>query len=273
MRWRSGVATLLVAALAGGGLLACGEDEPGGAERAAADGGKVLDTKTAGVLLVGSDIPYIPFEFGKPPDYDGFDMDLMREVTKRLTVKLQVQKTPFDTIFRDLAQGRFDMVVSSVTITDDREKVVDFSLPYFNADLSLMVKKGSSVRSMQDLAGKRIGVQLGGTGEEYAKKELTASQPRTYDVIGDAFNALAAGQVDAVINDYPSSKYAEREYPTLEVVETIPTGEQYGLVYPKEATELRTRIDDVLRELKRDGTFDRIYREWFATDSPAELLR
>src|SRR5947209_2571919 len=107
-----------------------------------------VPTKTAGVLLVGSDIPYVPFEFGNPPNYTGFDIDLVRALGKQLDLRVQIQKNPFDTIFRDLAQGRFDMVASSVDITPQRAKVVAFSLPYFNADQSLMVKRGSSVKSV-----------------------------------------------------------------------------------------------------------------------------
>jgi polar amino acid transport system substrate-binding protein len=266
-RGLTGATALVMVALMCTGLIACGDDD---AESSSANG---LDTKTPGVILIGSDIPYVPFEFGDPPRYKGFDMDLMREIVKRLDVKMDVQKTPFDTVFRDLAQGRFDMVVSSVTITDDRKKLVDFSLPYFNADQSLMVKKGSGIKSLDDLGGKRVGVQIGGTGEHYVDENLDDVTKRTYDVIGDGFNALAAGQVDAVLNDFPSSKFAERQYPALEVVATIPTEEQYGLVYPKGSDQLRKRIDGLLRELKQDGTLDRIYQQWFETDAPAELLQ
>ncbi|MQA26060.1 MAG: transporter substrate-binding domain-containing protein [Micromonosporaceae bacterium] len=228
-------------------------------------------TAKPGTLVVGSDIPYVPFEFGEPPRYDGMDMDLLHEIGKRLDVKVVIRKTPFDTIFRDLAQDRFDMVASSVSITEKRKKVVDFSLPYFNADQSVMVQRGSSITDVKDLAGKRVGVQIGGTGELWVKKHLTSSDIRTYDVVDDAFKALAASQVDAVINDFPSSKYAERSYETLKVAATIPTGEQYGLVFPR-GSELRHRINQILLEMKRDGAFDRIYRKWFKTAPPDKLL-
>jgi len=265
---RAPAVVLVIAALACGVLAACGGDDDTPAKASG-----VPDTKKPGVLLIGSDIPYVPFEYGDPPNYKGFDMDLMREVTKRLGVKMQVQKTPFDTIFRDLAQGRFDMVVSSVTITPERDKIVDFSLPYFDANQSLMVKKGSGIHSLGDLKGKRVGVQIGGTGEHYVDTKLPDVTKRTYDVIGDTFNALAAGQVDGVVNDFPSSKFAERQYSTLEVVKTIPTDEKYGLVFPQSSDPLRQRVNTILRELKRDGTLDRMYQKWFETKAPADVVR
>ena len=163
-----------------------------------------------GQAQVGSDIPYPPFEFGSAPDYEGFDVDIVNEIAKRLDLKAKFEKTPFDTIFRNLAQGKFDMVASAATITPEREKTVDFSDPYFPADQSLMVKRGSDIKTVDDLDGKMVGAQLGTTGADYAKDKTKAKTVRTYDLIDDAFNALQAGQVEAVINDFPVSKYAER---------------------------------------------------------------
>ncbi len=262
-RIRSAAAMLGFAAIL---IAGCGPDTgPGGS-----DDPSSLTLKP-GTLLVGSDIPYVPFEYGEPPKYDGMDMDLVHEFGRRLHLKVVIQKTPFDTIFRDVAQGRFDMVASSVSITDERKKAVDFSLPYFNSDQSVMVQRRSSITGMKDLADKRVGVQIGGTGEQWAKKRLTSSDIRTYDAVDDAFKALAAGQVDAVINDFPSSKFAERSYRTLHVVETITTGEQYGLVFQR-GSALRERIDQILLDMKEDGTFDRIYQKWFEVAPPANLL-
>lgn len=228
-------------------------------------------TKQPGVLLVGADIPYVPFAFGNPPLYDGMDMDLVHEIGRRLDMQVTIQKTPFDTIFRDLAQGRFDMVAASAVITEERKKVVEFSLPYFNADQSIMVKKGSDIADASDLAGKRIGAVLGGAGEKWAKENVPSAEVRTYDMIDDGFKALAAGQIDALINDFPSSKYAERSYDTLEVVATIPTGEHYGLVF-QIGSPLRAEVDRILLEMSEDGTFENIYRKWFEVAPPADLL-
>ena len=204
---------------------------------AAAPSSGDLGLISGGQAKVGSDIPYPPFEFGRAPDYEGFDVDVVNEVAKRLDLDAEFVKTPFDPIFRNLAQGRFDMVASAATITPEREGTVAFSVPYFTADQSLMVKKGSDIKTVDDLEGKIIGAQLGTTGADYAKDKTKAKTVRTYDLIDDAFKALQAGQVEAVINDFPVSKYAEQSKPDLEVVQTITTGEEYGLAFAKKSTD------------------------------------
>ena len=250
----------IVAALA---LAACGDDDDD-----EGDGGQAQEFQTIreGVLTVGSDIPYAPFEFGRPPDYQGFDVDLVREIGKRLDIDVRFVKTPFDTIFRNLLQGKFDLVASSTTITEERKRTVDFSDPYFEADQSLMVKKGSGISTLEDLEGEVIGAQLGTTGADYAKSEIDARTVRTYDLVDDAFNALQAGQIAAVINDCPVSKYAERSKPDLEVVRAIRTGEQYGLAFAKESDALREAVNGALEEIKEDGTYQRIFDRWIGPD-------
>jgi polar amino acid transport system substrate-binding protein len=246
-------AALLVAA-------GCGDDNGGGG------GGSDLNTIKKGQLRVGSDIPYPPFEFGRAPDYQGFDVDVVSEIAKRLDLDAQFVKTPFDTIFRNLAQRKFDMVASATTITPEREKEVDFSESYFPADQSLMVKKGSDIKTVDDVAGKVVGTQLGTTGADYAKKKTKASSVRTYDLIDDAFNALEAGQVEAVINDCPVSKYAEQAHQNLDVVRAIPTNELYGFAFRQDSDELREAANKALADLKDDGTLEKVQRKWLGTD-------
>jgi ABC-type amino acid transport substrate-binding protein len=260
-----GVLVLLTVVLVATG---CGDDDGG-----SGSGGGDLGLIKEGELRVGSDIPYAPFEFGRDPDYQGFDVDIVTEVAKRLEVEAQFVKTPFDPIFRNLAQGRFDLVASAATITPEREKTVNFSVPYFPADQSLMVKRGSDIKTVDDLPGKRIGAQLGTTGASYAKDKVKGAETvRTYDLVDDAFNALQSGQVDAVINDFPVSKYAERSKKDLQVVQRIPTGETYGLGINKADTKLKEEIDKALNEMKDDGTYTRIYKKWFEEDPPDSIF-
>jgi ABC-type amino acid transport substrate-binding protein len=261
-------AVVAVLVLAATSLVAagCGGDDGGGG------GGGSLDTITEGELRVGSDIPYPPFEFGRAPDYEGFDVDIVNEIAKRLDLEARFVKTPFDPIFRNLAQGRFDMVASATTITPERERTVDFSEPYFPADQSLMVKRDSEIKTEDDLAGKTIGAQVGTTGAAYAKDKTDAETVRTYDLIDDAFKALQAGQIEAVINDFPVSKYAERSKPDLVVVQTITTGEEYGLAFSPKSQELRRRVNAALQDMKDDDTYTRIYRKWFDQDPPDSIF-
>ena len=259
-----GILVLLAAVLVATG---CGDDDS-----SSSPSSTELGLIEEGKLKVGSDIPYPPFEFGRAPDYEGFDVDIVNEVAKRLDLEAEFIKTPFDPIFRNLAQGRFDMVASAATITPEREGTVAFSVPYFNADQSLMVKKGSDIKTVDDLDGKIIGAQLGTTGADYAKDKTKAKTVRTYDLIDDAFKALQTEQIEAVINDFPVSKYAEQSKPDLVVVQTIKTGEEYGLAFAKESTKLRAEAKKAIDAMKEDGKYTEIYKKWFKEDPPDSVF-
>jgi polar amino acid transport system substrate-binding protein len=259
----SALLTLLAMVLAAAG---CGGND-NKSKTTSASGFK---TKTAGTLTVGSDIPYTPFELGRSGSYKGFDVDVVNEIGKRIGLKVKFVKTPFPTIFRDLAQGKFDMVASATTITPERAKEVDFSSSYFPADQSLMVKQGSPVKSTADLKGKIVGAQTGTTGADYAKKKSGAKTVRTYEQIDDAFNALEAGQVAGVINDCPVSKYAERSHKDLAVVQAIQTNELYGFAFRKGSDALRNAANKQIAQLKKNGGLARISLKWLGS-KPCEL--
>jgi ABC-type amino acid transport substrate-binding protein len=261
--WRQVTLVLLAAVLVATGCGDADMDKP--------PSGKP-DTIVAGKLRVGSDIPYVPFEFGQAP-YRGFDVDVVREIGKRIDLEPRFVKTQFDPIFRNLAQGRFDMVASAATISPELEKTVDFSDPYLPADQSLVVKRGSVIASTDDLAGKIVGAQVGTAGADFAKNRVDAKSVRNYDLIDDAFKALEAGQVDAVIHDFPRSKYEEQlTKKDLTVVQTIGTGKKYGLAFNKDSQSLRLKVNQALREMKDDGTYATIYKRWFRSDPPDSIL-
>src|SRR4051794_3633294 len=185
------LAIAAVAALIGAG---CGSssDTTSSSSTGASTGGSTasndLGLITPGTLTVGSDIPYPPFEQGKPPDYTGFDVDLMDAIAKKLNLQPKWVDTAFGTIFSDEQAGKFDIVASSTTITPAREKKVAFSDPYFKADQSLMVQKGSDLASTSDITSDTsIGVQEGTTGQDYAEKKTDATV-QAYAGIGTAFN-------------------------------------------------------------------------------------
>jgi polar amino acid transport system substrate-binding protein len=261
---------LLIGILAAAVAAGCGDDEESttGGDTTAAE----LQTLEDGVLTVGSDIPYEPFEGGDAPDYEGFDIDVVNAIATELGLEVEIQDTPFDTIFRDVSQGKFDMVASATTITPERQKTVDFSDPYFQADQSLMVRSDSEIESTEDLGGTTVGAQKGTTGASYAQNQTDAATVRTYPEIGDAFTALNNTQVDAVINDFAISKYAEGSNPDLTVVERIPTEEYYGFAFAKGNTGLVDAVNDALQKIKDDGTYAEIYETWFDEDPPESIL-
>src|ERR1700755_1355291 len=149
-------------------------------------------------LTVGSDIPYPPFEQGKSGDYTGFDIELMEAIGEKIGRSPEFQDTSFETIFRDVAQGKFEAVISAATITEEREKEVAFSDPYYLSEQAILVKEGSDITGLTDLEGKVVAAQQGTTGLELGKEKANATELRPFPEGPDAINALKAGTVEAV---------------------------------------------------------------------------
>ena len=146
-----------------------------------------------------------------------------------------------------------------------------FSDPYFDADQSLMVQKGSSLTSTDGITSDTtIAVQEGTTGQDYAEKQ-TDAQVQAFAEIGTAFNAVQAGQVDGVINDFAVSAYALKKYPQLDVVQEIPTGEHYGFPMQQTNTALVDAVNGALQDLIADGTYQTVFKKWFHEDPPKEF--
>jgi polar amino acid transport system substrate-binding protein len=223
-------------------------------------------------LTVGSDIPYPPFEQGKKGGYTGFDVELMEAVGKEIGREPEFIDSSFETIFRDLAQGKFEAVMSAATITEEREKVVAFSNPYYLSEQAILVKEGSSITGLSDLKGKVVGAQQGTTGLELGKEKAEASELRPFPEGPDADNALKAGTVEAVIIDAPVAKQQAEELGGIEIVEKVPTEETYGIAIAKEDTELVEEVNEGLAKTIEDGSYAKVYEKWFKEAPPLKGL-
>lgn len=223
-------------------------------------------------LTVGSDIPYPPFEQGKPGSYTGYDIELMEAIAEKVGRTAEFQDTSFDTIFRDLAQGRFEAVASATTITDDREETVDFTNPYYFSEQAILVKEGSDIDSVEKLSGTTVGVQQGTTGEEFVEEKVDEDELRSFPQGPDAVNALKSGVLDAVVIDIPVAENAVEASGGIEISAAIPTEEDYGFVVSENDKELLEEMNEALDELKDDGTFTTIYEKWFKRAPTQELL-
>jgi polar amino acid transport system substrate-binding protein len=261
---RMRIAIALVAALATAGIAAgCGDDNGGG------DLGLIKD----GQLLAGIDTPFPPFEKGHPPNVTGYDIDVINAIADEMGLEVVQEETSFDTIFRDVAQGKFDVAVAASTITPERERTVDFSDPYYLADQSLLVAEGSDIGSQEDLGGATVGAQDGTTGETYANDETDAAEVRGYPGGTDAINALRAGQIDAVIVDSPVAEDAVQKQSGLEIAEKIVTRELYGFSFAPDNDALREKVNEALTTLKEDGTIAELYKKYFPDQSPGPVLK
>jgi polar amino acid transport system substrate-binding protein len=261
---------LAFASLLAVGLLAAGcggdddDDDVGG-------GGEDLGLITEGTLTVGTDTPFPPFEIGQPPDITGYDIEVMDAIGENLGLTPEYEDTSFDTIFRDVANGQFDIAAAASTITPAREKVVSFSEPYYEAQQALLVAEGSDIASVDDLGGAVVGAQDATTGETYANEETDASEVRGFPEGPDAIAALETGQVDASIIDQPVAADAVEKQGGVEIVEEIQTNELYGFAMPPDAP-LVDAVNGALTELKDDGTIADLYQKYFNTDPPPSVL-
>lgn len=270
--WASLLAVLLAFALVAG----CGGDDEeegadtgatGTAETGATDGVPEFSTVEEGVLTVGSDVPFSPFEFREGDELTGFDVELMEEIASRLGIsEVRWVDTSFDTIFTQLAGGRFDAVASATTITEERAEIVNFSEPYYLAQQALTVNVAETpdIASVEDLSsGDVVAVQQGTTGEIWARENVPDGVDiRSFPEAPDTYTALEAGNVTAVIFDEPSALSEAERRADLEVVETIDTGERYGFPVNPENEPLLEAINTVLAAMIEDGTYAQIYANY-----------
>jgi len=261
------IAALAIAALAVFAAGCGGSDDNGTTGGGGGGGGEKLTG--------GSDVPYPPFEeFGKSKsEFQGFDIELVEAVATKIGRAPEFKDTSFDTIFRDLAQGKFDMVASATTITDEREESVDFTNPYYLPSAqSIVVTKGNTdLKEDKDLEGLVVGVQQGTTGEEYVEEEIETKELRTFPQGPDTIPALKAGTIDAVVIDRPVAENIIEADSDLEISGGIETEEQYGFVVKQGDEELLDELNEGLKEVIDSGEYKTIYKKWFHKPVPAGI--
>lgn len=226
-----------------------------------------VSTIKSGKLTVGSDIPFEPFEFEKDGKLTGFDVEMVEEIARRLGLTVEWVDTDFDTIFTQLAAARFDAVASATTITDERKKQVGFTDSYYASQQALTVNRDKSpgVKTTDDLrSGDTVAVQEGTTGQTWAQDNLASKgvQVRAFAEAPDTYTALEAGTVTGVIFDEPSAIAEAKKRPSLQVVQTIDTGERYGFAVNPRNAALLDAMNEALRDMISDGTYSKIYANY-----------
>lgn len=254
-------------------LAACGKKDdaaPAGASAAAsgAAAGKVY--------VVGTDAAYAPFESqDEKGNLVGFSIDLMRAVATKGGFEIRFVNTPWEGIFNALAQGDRDIVISSVTITDKRRETMDFSDPYFDARQLIAVRKDSPVAKFDDLRKLQVGVQTGTTGDEVMKtlQGETSTSIKRFESTPLALKELESGGVDAVVADNGViSHYVAHNTAAFKTVNDPSFArETYGIAVRKGNAELLAKINQGLAAARTDGTYDRLYTQYFGapTQAPA----
>ena len=265
-------------------LAACGEDEPV-ATPGGGDGGdeqQEFNLVSEGRLIVGSEIPYPPFEFEKGGNLTGFDVDLVSEIASRIGLEHDPNSdwisTNFNTIFQQLQGGaNFDIIVAGVTgyapegsaaadAVTEREQFVDFTKAYYPSLQSLTVNTSETpeIKSFDDLPdGARVAVQRATTGAFFAEETLTNVELAQFAESAPMFQQLLAGQVVGVVADLPTAVAEVETKEGLEVVDEEDTGEELAIAVAKDNTALKDAIDDALQEMFEDGTYAEIFQKYF----------
>lgn len=266
------ILTMLFTLLAG-----CGKVTNEGAQATATD--KATETATAGateeptkgpikdVLLVGMDDNYPPMEFH---DVDGklvgFDVEMIEAVAKKLGMKVEYKFITFEGIFEGLKTDKYDCIVSAVSMTKDRLENFEFTKPYLSNGQVIVVKPGDeSVKTPEDLAGKKVGVQTNTTADEACKKHLekTSFELKRYDDIIQTFEAMNAGHIDCIVVDYAVAiEYASKSPDKYVISSAQLTNEPISICFKKGNTALRDEVQGALEALKTDGTLAEISKKW-----------
>ena len=259
-------AGLSVAALA---LTACGgsassvassaaASSVAGSAAASAGAAGDLATVVAGKLTMATNATFPPYEMTTDSgEIEGIDVDTAKAIAEKLGLELQIDDMDFDAALLSVQQGKADIVMAGVTVTDERKAVMDFSDSYATGIQSIIVPNDSDIASPDDLAGKKIGTQRGTTGYIYCSDDFGEDSVVAYDNGLTAVQALNNGQVDAVvIDDAPAKEYVAAN-PGLKVLDTSYAEEDYAIGMAK-GSALEDAVNKVLEELKADGTLQSI---------------
>ena len=226
-----------------------------------------LTTVTAGKLTMSTNAAFPPYEMTTDSgDFEGIDVEVAGAVAEKLGLELQVDDMDFDAALLAAQNGKSDIVMAGVTVTDERQKVMDFSDTYAEGIQSIIVPEDSDIASADDLTGKAIGTQRGTTGYIYCTDDFGEDNVIAYDDGLTAVQALNNGQVDAVVIDNAPAKEFVEANPGLKILDTAYAQEDYAIGVAKGNTELLNAINGALEELEADGTLQAIVDKYITAE-------
>jgi L-cystine transport system substrate-binding protein len=260
------------------GVIACGGDDDSGGNGSTSTLESTTPTASGdfeplspGVLTIGESFDYPPFETIKDGEPYGFNVDVMREVAKRLGLKPKFVKEPWETILTSTAAHKFDVMGESAFITPERKQQIDFSIPYFTTEAVLIVnpEETPDLKATADLEdGDVVGVLQNSFIQPYAEDSIATDgvQLKLYSDYGDMFNDLAAGRITAGLSERLGSVELLKNRPGLEITSAIPsdpsiTGTEFGYGFAKGTDTNRESINGVLEDMMEDGTFETLWEQ------------
>ena len=244
----------LVVVLAAIMLCACGKKEASGM------------TVNNGVLTMATNAYFPPYEYYQGEKIVGIDAEIAQAVADKLGLELKIEDMEFDSIITAVQTGKADMGLAGMTVTDERKQSVNFSDTYATGIQVVIVTEDSDIASVDDLEGKKIGVQLSTTGDIYASDDYGEDFVEQYNKGADAVMALKQGKVDAVIIDNEPAKSFVAANEGLKILDTEYVTEDYAACINKENAELLDAVNGALAELKKDGTLQSILDKYITAE-------
>jgi polar amino acid transport system substrate-binding protein len=223
-------------------------------------------------VIVGLDNTFVPMGFSdKNGEIVGFDVDLAKEVFKRLNMNVKFQPIDWAMKETELNSGNIDAIWNGYSLSDERKKVVSYTKPYLANKQVIVTMKDSNIKTKKDLKGKKLGIQQGSSALEAIEKQadfvnkLDNKAPILYDTYDNAIRDLEVGRTDAIVSDenlvrYYISKKGDQKY---KILQDNFGEESYVVAFKKDNSKLKDKVDMTLNDVKKDGSFDKIYSKWF----------
>lgn len=231
----------------------------------AADAAEVT-TVEPGVLTMGTNATFPPYEYKDGDAVVGIDPDIAQALADKLGLKLEVVDMEFDSLIASVQSGKVDIVLAGMTVNEERKKNVDFTDSYANGVQVIIVADGSDIATFDDLAGKLIGVQQGTTGHVYCSDDWGEGNVVAFQSGAAAVQALQQGKVDCVVIDQEPAKAFVEANDGLKILDTQYANEDYAAAVSKKNPELTEALNKALQELKDDGTVQKILDKYIKAE-------
>ena len=214
-------------------------------------------------IFVGTNAEFPPFEYLEKGEVTGFDIELVNEIGKVMDADVKVLDMSFDGLLPALQMKKVDLVIAGMTATEERKKTVSFTQPYYTASQVIIVKEGNnSIKSFDDLKGKKVAVMLGFTGDTIVS-EIEGVSIERFNAAYAGIMALQADKVEAVVLDSEPAKNYVKQNPGLVLAEADAEQEEYAIALRKNDKALLEKVEKALAELKANGTYDALIKKYF----------